>query len=63
MNNTRKHYGVGEFEFGQEYYKACLKFHLSADVSAAQVHEIGLKEVERIRKLMKQVDINVFENS
>ena len=55
MNNTRKEYGVGSFENGLEYYQACLRFHLSTNISAAKVRDIGLKEVARIKTLMEQV--------
>ena len=55
MNHTRRGYGVGSLEFGQEYYQACLDFHLSAHVPAKRVHHVGLREVERISKQMQKV--------
>lgn len=55
MRNTRRAWGVGAFEDGQAYYQACLRFHLSTNMSAAQVRDIGYKEVARIKALMQQV--------
>ncbi|XP_055956635.1 uncharacterized protein LOC126817315 isoform X2 [Patella vulgata] len=58
MSNTRKSYGVDGWKDGQEYYKACLKWHLSTDMSPAEVHQKGLDEVKRIKeeitKLMRE---------
>ena len=56
----REHYGVGSLFNGKEYYKACLKWHLSADISPEEVHQRGIDEVLRLQKsfkdVMKQVD-------
>ena len=40
---------------GREMYEACLRWHLSINMTAQQVHELGLKEVDRIYKLMEKV--------
>lgn len=40
---------------GSEYYRACLKWHLSFDMTPEEVHRTGLEEVERIHKEMKLV--------
>jgi uncharacterized protein (DUF885 family) len=37
---------------GHEYYKYCLKYHTTTDLSAEQIHKIGLKEVDRISDLL-----------
>ncbi|XP_069103550.1 uncharacterized protein [Argopecten irradians] len=55
MNNTRPNTGVNTLENGEEFYKACLKWHLSADMSPEEVHNLGLQEVERIYKNMLNV--------
>ena len=59
MNHTRPHYGIGSLEFGQDYYKACLKFHLSEDKTPQEVHDTGLREVHRISQQMKKVIVGL----
>jgi len=39
---------------GRQWYAALVKDHLSFDLSAKEIHEIGLREVARIRALMEQ---------
>ncbi|XP_060593794.1 uncharacterized protein LOC132748243 [Ruditapes philippinarum] len=55
MPNTRKEYGVYAWDPSNEYYKACLKWHLSFDMTPADVHDVGLKEVDRITKEMHKI--------
>ncbi|XP_046560634.1 uncharacterized protein LOC124269641 [Haliotis rubra] len=52
--NTRPKWGVGSLHYGLDYYKACLEWHLSTDMSPERVHQIGLQEVERIKGLMEK---------
>lgn len=40
---------------GPEFYRACLKFHTSTDLSAEQIHEMGIQEVARIEEEMKEI--------
>ncbi|XP_067670302.1 uncharacterized protein [Haliotis asinina] len=53
--NTRPKTGVGSYLFDLDYYKVCLEWHLSIDISPERVHQIGLQEVERIKGLMEKV--------
>ena len=53
--HTRGTFGVGGLPSGGNYYRACLAWHLSLDMPPAQVHQTGLKEVDRITQLMQQV--------
>lgn len=55
MPKTRKEYGVYDWDPTNEYYKACLKWHLSFEMSPEEVHDVGLKEVDRITKEMYKV--------
>ncbi|MGB7406878.1 MAG: DUF885 domain-containing protein [Pontixanthobacter sp.] len=52
--------GIWRFENGGEYYKALLANYTTTDLSADEVHAIGLREVARIqdemRAIMEQVD-------
>jgi len=48
---------------GGEFYKACLKFHTSTDLTAEEIHNKGLEEVERIETEMKKIVVEMgFEN-
>ena len=60
MKHTRKHVGIGTLENGLEYYRECLRFHLSVDVTPRDVHELGKKEVERIKTQMQKVGMHVY---
>jgi len=40
---------------GEEFYKACLAFHTSTNMTAQEVHDTGLQEVERIENEMKDI--------
>jgi uncharacterized protein (DUF885 family) len=52
--------GVWRFPEGGDYYDAALRRTTTTDLSAAEIHEIGLREVDRIhdemRGIMQQVD-------
>ncbi len=47
--------GVWKLPHGDKYYAHCLRSNTTTDLSPAQVHEIGLKEVARIEKEMKSI--------
>jgi uncharacterized protein (DUF885 family) len=47
--------GIGELPGGAEAYAAAARWHTSTDLAPAQIHEIGLKEVARIRGEMDEV--------
>ena len=55
QNATRSSYGVSSLPNGKEYYKACMKWHLSVDKTPEEVHETGLQEVGRISNEMQKV--------
>ncbi|XP_053404382.1 uncharacterized protein LOC123554147 [Mercenaria mercenaria] len=55
MPNARHEYGVYAWDPTHEYYKACLKWHLSFEMSPEDVHDVGLKEVDRITKEMHKI--------
>ena len=40
---------------GQAYYRACLRWETSTDLDARQIHELGLREVARIREEIQQL--------
>jgi len=47
--------GLWQYPNGREYYRYLAKIHVTLDVTPEQVHEIGIKEVERINVKMKEI--------
>jgi uncharacterized protein (DUF885 family) len=45
------------FPNGETYYRDCLKFHTTTDMTPQQIHDLGLKEVERVRSEMENVKV------
>ena len=52
---ARQSLAAGDLPQGQAYYTALVRFFTNLDVTPAQVHEIGLNEVTRIRGEMESV--------
>ena len=57
MPHTREEFGVYAWDPTNQYYGACLKWHLSFEETPEEVHQLGLDEVERIRGKMLTVII------
>lgn len=55
MPHTRVGLGLSSMADGRRYYQACLRWHLSYDMSPEEVHQIGFQEVERIHSEMVKV--------
>lgn len=55
MPNTRTSFGVGGLPRGNEYYAACLKWQLSVNLTADEIHNIGIREVNRVHKELEKV--------
>ena len=53
LKATRKDIGVKSIS--DTFYQACLKFHTDTNLTALDVHNIGLSEVARIEKEMKKI--------
>jgi len=45
--------GVWQFPKGDEYYAYALRHHTTTDMTAEEIHQLGLAEVERIHKEMR----------
>ncbi|MCB7482287.1 DUF885 domain-containing protein [Christiangramia sediminis] len=61
---TRTALGVSETPKGREYYDYILEYYTTLDLSAEEVHNIGLAEVERINTEMKKVMVETdFEGT
>ncbi|XP_071086050.1 uncharacterized protein [Haliotis cracherodii] len=62
LPNTRPSIGISSLDGGQEYYEACIRWYLSINMTAREVHDIGLQEVNRIvdnmMKIMTKQEFN-----
>lgn len=58
----RKDIAATSLPDGINYYKSCLNFHLSCDMTPEQVHQLGLQEVARISNEMKKIISNLKLN-
>ena len=52
---TRNHISIASTPNGAEYYKNRIKFYTTLDLTAEEIHQIGLDEVKKIRNEMKQI--------
>ncbi len=48
-------HGVWALPDGEDYYKARLMFRTSTDLSAEEIHQIGLDEMDRIHNEMREI--------
>ncbi|NNJ71985.1 MAG: DUF885 domain-containing protein, partial [Enterobacterales bacterium] len=55
LPKTRKDFGISGMPNGHAWYKYLIKANTTLDVEPAEVHALGLKEVQRIRNEMTQV--------
>jgi uncharacterized protein (DUF885 family) len=54
-NTTADAKGAGALPNGKAYYDAALKLQTTTDMTAAEIHDLGLSEVARIRREMEAV--------
>ncbi|KAB7497566.1 hypothetical protein Anas_03158 [Armadillidium nasatum] len=52
---TRDQIAVTTIKNGKEFYDSVIQFHTSTNLTAEQIHQIGLEEVDRIQAEMQQV--------
>ena len=55
LPKTRPDIGSPSLANGTGFYKACLKFHTTTNLSPKEVHEIGKRDVQRITGRMEKV--------
>jgi uncharacterized protein (DUF885 family) len=58
-NNANIHHGVWSLPNGDEFYNFKIKSFTTSDYSPEQIHQIGLDEVDRISKRMKEIFIEL----
>ena len=52
---TRNHISIASTPNGAEYYKNRIKIYTTLDLTAEEIHQIGVDEVKKIRNEMKQI--------
>ncbi|XP_059084330.1 uncharacterized protein LOC131881468 isoform X2 [Tigriopus californicus] len=60
---TREEIAATSLPNGMEFYRQCIKFHTSTDLTAQEIHDIGLKEVDRIETEMKKIAVDLSKSS
>ncbi|MFB2639475.1 DUF885 family protein [Shewanella bicestrii] len=55
MPNTRKNIAANSLPDGDAFYENRVRYYTTLNMTSAEVHELGLKEVKRIRQEMEQV--------
>ena len=55
LPSARESIGVSETPNGREYYQNLLNYYTTLDLSAEEIHQLGLKEVARINAEMKKI--------
>ncbi|MGX5174094.1 DUF885 domain-containing protein [Aliikangiella sp. IMCC44653] len=53
--HTKTSLGAYDFDNGEAYYAAQIKHYTTLDLTAEEIHQIGLNEVKRIRAEMDQI--------
>ncbi|TNE61326.1 MAG: DUF885 domain-containing protein [Alphaproteobacteria bacterium] len=52
---ARESIGASEWPEGRDYYEAMVRYYTTLDITSDEVHELGLKEVARIRAEMEDI--------
>jgi len=52
---TREAIGISEVPDGDRYYRALVRYYTTLDMTPEEVHELGLREVKRIRGEMEAI--------
>ena len=53
--NARENIAASSFPNGAEFYENRVRYYTTLNMTSTQVHELGLKEVQRIRQEMEQI--------
>ena len=51
----RNSVGISDVPDGKAWYEYLVKYHTTTDLTPDEIHEIGLKEVARIRSEMEDI--------
>jgi len=55
LPNSRDSYGYGELPGGEEWYKFLVKYYTSTNISADEIYEIGMKQIEQTHAEMNKI--------
>jgi uncharacterized protein (DUF885 family) len=55
LPSTRPSVGLSELQNGAAWYAYCARLHTTTELTPAQIHELGLSEVARIRGTMERL--------
>lgn len=55
MPNCRKKAGISSIQGGKEYYAYAIEYYTTTDLTAQQIHDLGLSEVARIKTEMMAI--------
>lgn len=55
FQHLRPEIAISSLDTGKELYQICLNYHLSCTMSPEEIHETGLKEVDRIKTEIEKV--------
>ncbi len=55
LKHTRPEIAATSLPGGKDFYRQCIRFHTSTELTPEEIHQIGLKEVEKIEAEMKKV--------
>ncbi len=55
MASCRSEVGISELAGGKDYYKYLIEFYTTTNMSADDIHQLGLDEVKRIREEMQTI--------
>jgi uncharacterized protein (DUF885 family) len=58
LSNAPAQIGVGQYPNGDAWYDYALRHHTTSDLSAAEIHQLGLDELVRIRAQMQEIFVN-----
>lgn len=56
---SRSTSGIGDIPKGDAYYQHLIKLYTTTDMSADEIHQLGLSEVQRLRSEMEEVKADV----
>ena len=55
LPNSRESIGIKDIPNGKKYYEYLAKYYTTTDLTPDEIHNIGLKEIARIRSEMEQI--------
>ena len=55
LPRSRDSIGISDVPNGKEWYEYLARYHTTTDLTPDEIHEIGIREVARIRAVMEEV--------